>query len=70
MTIEYSPGKWNLKNLTARERKHLKEMNIRYKYQLINTIKHQEALEKGKPSWPMCWECVNIAKKMGIIQEV
>ncbi len=53
------------KKLTKKERKHLSEEKIRTTAQLQNTFGHQQDLRRTYPSTEPCWDCKQIARKLG-----
>lgn len=48
---------WRSK-LTAKERKHLREMNMRTKTQVAEAVTHQQTIGMR------CWECLGILRKI------
>jgi len=51
--------------LSKKDKKHLREMNIRYKWQFENQVKFLKK-EQKKRNRVMCWECMQIAEKIGM----
>ena len=54
-------------NLSKKDKKHLREMNINYKWQFEKQVKHMKNERKKHPSKRVvCYECMKIAKKIGM----
>lgn len=57
---------WNSK-LNKKERAHLRENKIRYKYQMEEQVKFLKEEQKKDPIKRFfCWECRDIAVKLGM----
>lgn len=58
------------KTLTKKEQKHLREMKVDTIYKFHNQIKFLKEEIKKEPDRVLCFDCIHIAKKLGMWDEV
>jgi len=60
--------KWS--KLPKKDKKHLRENNILYKWQFEEQVQHMKKLIKEiNDRAIVCWECIKIAKKLGMWED-